>query len=54
MNNDSSIIIDPYGNVKFWLYLAPGSRIPYILDFEDKEVRENLINANEVVIKDEK
>ena len=54
MNNDSSIIIDHYGNVKFWLYIAPESRVPYILDFEDKEARENLINPNEVVIKDEK
>ena len=54
MNNDSSIIIDHYGNVKFWLYIAPDSRVPYILDFEDKEVRENLINPNEVVIKNEK
>jgi len=54
MNNDSSIIIDHYGNVKFWLYIAPDSRVPYILDFEDKEVKENLINPNEVVIKDEK
>ncbi len=26
----------------------------YVLDFEDKEARENLINPNEVVIKDEK
>lgn len=54
MNNDSSTIIDPYGNVKFWLYIVPWPRVPYILDFEDKEARENLINPNEVVIKDEK
>lgn len=26
----------------------------YVLDFKDKEARENLINPNEVVIKDEK
>jgi len=54
MNNDSSTIIDHYGNLKFWLYIAPESRVPYILDFEDKQVRENLINSNKVVIKDEK
>ena len=54
MNKDTSAIIDPYGNVKFWLYLAPWPRVPYVLDFEDKEARENLINPNEVVIKDEK
>lgn len=54
MNDDSSTIIDRYGNLKFWLYVAPDSRVPYILDFEDKEVRENLINPNKVVIKDEK
>ncbi|MHA1256721.1 MAG: hypothetical protein ACTSPS_14100 [Promethearchaeota archaeon] len=54
MNNDKSIIIDHYGNVKFWLYIAPEPRVPYILDFEDKKVLENLINPNEVVIKDEK
>lgn len=28
--------------------------MPHILDFEDKEARENLINPDEVVIKDEK
>ena len=54
MNDDSSIVIDPYGNVKFWLYVAPGPIMPYVLDFEDKEARENLINPDEVVIKDEK
>lgn len=54
MNKDSSTIIDPYRNVKFWLYIAPWPRVPYILDFEDKEARDNLINPNEVVIKDEK
>ena len=50
----SSTIIDRYGKLKFWLYVAPDSRVPYIIDFEDKEVRENLINPNKVVIKDEK
>ncbi len=54
MNNDSSIIIDRYGNVKFWLYIAPESRVPSVLDFEDKKARENLINPDEVIIKDEK
>jgi hypothetical protein len=54
MNNDSSIIIDPYGNFKFWLYIAPWPNVPSILDFEKKDVRENLIKPNEVVIRDEK
>ena len=54
MKNDPSITIDPYGNVKFWLYVAPESRVPSVLDFEDKETRDNLINPDEVVIKDEK
>ncbi len=54
MKKKSSIIIDHYGNLKFWLYVAPESRVPSILDFENKEVRDNLINPNEVVIKDEK
>lgn len=48
------ITIDHYGNVKFWLYIAPGSRVPSVLDFENKEVRDNLINPDEVVINDEK
>ena len=54
MKDDPSAIIDHYGNVKFWLYIAPESRVPSVLDFEDKETRENLINPDEVVIKDEK
>lgn len=54
MKKKTSTIIDHYGNVKFWLYVAPEPRVPYVLDFEDKEVRENLINPSEVVIKDEK
>jgi len=54
VNKDSSTIIDRYGNVKFWLYIAPWPSVPCVLDFENKEVRENLINPNEVVIKDEK
>lgn len=54
MKKDSSTTIDRYGNVKFWLYIAPESRVPCVLDFEDEEVRDNLINPNEVVIEDEK
>ena len=53
MKNDPSTIIDHYGNVKFWLHIAPEPTVPYVLGFEKKEVRENLINPNEVVIKDE-
>ena len=54
MKDDSSAIIDHYGNVKFWLHMTPWPRLPYVLDFEDKEARESLINPDEVVIKDEK
>ena len=54
MNNKSQTIIDHYGNIKFWLSIAPDSRDPEVVDFKDNKVRENLINPNKVVIKDEK
>lgn len=54
MKNTSPIIIDHYGNLKFWLYIGSIPNVPYILDFEDEEVRDNLINPDEVVITDEK
>ena len=54
MKNDSSTIIDHYGNFKFWLYLAPESMVPFVIDFEDEEVRKNLIDPDTVVITDEK
>jgi len=50
---ECSIIIDHYGNTKFWLYISPRLNVPYILDYEDEKKRENLLNPNEVVIKDE-
>lgn len=50
----SSMTTDPYGNLKFWLYISPDSCVPGVLDFEDKETRDSLINPDEVVIKDEK
>lgn len=50
---ESSILIDHYGNTKFWLYISPRLNVPYILDYEDEKKRENLLNPNEVVIKDE-
>ena len=54
MKKKSATIIDRYGNLKFWLYIGPESRVPGVLEFENKETRENLIKPNEVVIKDEK
>ncbi len=54
MKKKSSPTIDRYGNVKFWLCISPESDVPFVLDFEDEEMRENLINPNEVVIEDEK
>lgn len=54
MKNKSPIIIDHYGHLKFWLYLAPDSMVPYVEDYKDEEVRMNLIKPDDVVITDEK
>ena len=49
-----SVIIDHYGHRKFWLEIAPHLMPPSVLDYENEKVRENLINASEVVISEEK
>lgn len=49
----NSVVIDHYGHHKFWLEIAPHSMSPSVLDFEDEEIRNNLINPDEVVVQDE-
>ncbi len=48
-----AIIIDHYGNTKFWLHISLDLRVPYILDYEDEQIRASLIKPNEVVIEEE-
>ncbi|KKM95138.1 hypothetical protein LCGC14_1191200 [marine sediment metagenome] len=48
-----AIIIDHYGNTKFWLHISPDLQVPYILDYEDEKIRVSLIKPNEVVIEEE-
>ncbi len=48
-----AIIVDHYGNTKFWLHTSPDLHVPYILDYEDENKRASLIKPNEVVIEEE-
>ncbi len=46
-------IIDHYGFIKFHLDLKDHG-CPAVLDYEDQNLRDELVNANEIMIEDEK
>ena len=46
-------IIDHYGLMKFHLEYEDQT-VPAIIDYEDEKKREKIINANEIIIEDEK